>query len=350
MKVFVTGGTGLVGRELLRRLVERGDDVIALVRPFTLGDTERMAALPSRDQIRFVRGELPDDAPLQRAMKGVEIVYHLAGGVEFSGPAELAAATNAGTASVVRAAVARGAGRVVFTSSAAVYGYGHPPAQWPIREDAPLEGTTPYAQSKVAAECQLRLAAREHHIDYVVVRPSGIYSGSAPHIEALVTRVARNRIGALGHAGGTTTQPIDVRDVCDALLLAGANTGRLCRTLNVAGTRHVTQAALIRMIASALFPRIQHSSSQHKPLSVLRYDVGLAEQVLGFRPAVDLERTVSEAVADVMKERPDKHDRSVARHLGRPPGRRRLPPPRAPYAQQRRNGDSAAAVHRGEGQ
>jgi nucleoside-diphosphate-sugar epimerase len=182
-----------------------------------------------------------------------------------------------------------------------VYGFRQPRARWPISEDAPLEGPLAYAKSKIAAERHVRAAARTHDLDYVILRPSVVYSGTAPFFEKLVEHVTRHPLRAAAQTAEATTQPIYARDLCDALVLAGTSRGPLCKTVNAVGAEHVPLRHLIHLIANALgdttFESVPHWA--RRELREIKYDLRGAQEALGFHPTVTLEKGVSEAVAAI---------------------------------------------------
>ena len=147
---LVTGGAGFIGSNLVRRLVAAG----ARVRVFdnlSSGRLENLAGV--EDDIEFVRGDLRDAAAVRAALRGIRHVFHAGALASVQASVDDPATTHAvnvtGTLNVLLAARDAGAERVVFSSSASVYG--DTPAM-PQREDlrpAPLSG---YALSKLAGE------------------------------------------------------------------------------------------------------------------------------------------------------------------------------------------------------
>ncbi|MDQ6645062.1 MAG: NAD-dependent epimerase/dehydratase family protein, partial [Chloroflexota bacterium] len=112
MKVLVTGAAGFLGGHLVDMLVERGDEVRAMVRP--LEDTNRLLNLPG---IELVHGDLTDAASLKRAVQGVQRVYNVAAKTGPWGVEDDYRATNVqGLADLVHASMDAGVSRLVHTS------------------------------------------------------------------------------------------------------------------------------------------------------------------------------------------------------------------------------------------
>ena len=117
-RVFLTGGSGLIGGALAKRLVARGDEVVALAR--SDASARGLEALGAR----VVRGDVLDEAGLEQGMSGCALVYHVAGVNTMcpTDPAALIHVNVRGAEAAVRAAARAGVERVVLTSSAAALG------------------------------------------------------------------------------------------------------------------------------------------------------------------------------------------------------------------------------------
>jgi dihydroflavonol-4-reductase len=168
-RVFVTGGSGVVGGALVERLRARGDEVIALAR------SDASQAALERRGARVVRGDLFDAEALTRGMEGCETVFHVAGVnslcVEDPGP--MLRANVEGPTVVVRAAARAGVPRVVHTSSAATIG--EPPGSVGC-EDTPHRGwyLSTYERSKTEGERAVLEAGRDERVEVVCVNPSSV--------------------------------------------------------------------------------------------------------------------------------------------------------------------------------
>jgi len=226
--VFITGGSGFVGRAVVRHAVEVRSGVRALAR------TDEAAATVSRLGAEPVRATLDSEAALAAGMRGCSSVLHVAGISEICprDAAEMDRVNIDGPATVVRAAARAGIGRVVHTSSAATVGE----HQGEIgRDDTVHRGTflSRYERSKLLGERRAFEAGREHGVDVVSVNPSSVHGpGRTTGSAKLLIRAARSRVALLVR---TWISVVDVDDCARAHLLAEER-GR-------AGQRYVVSAA-----------------------------------------------------------------------------------------------------------
>lgn len=241
MKVLVTGATGFTGGHLARWLVASGHSVRALVR-----DPARGPAL-ARDGVEPCAGDLRDGASLDRALGGVEVVYNVAALYRQAGlPADTYRAVNArAVAEIVARAARGGARRVVHCSTVGVHGdVEHPPAD----EDAPLAPGDVYQETKLEGERLGREAARQHGIELVIARPTGIYGPGDRRLLKLFRGVARRRFVILGD-GEIYYHLTFVDDLCEGFRLCGEVPQAAGRTYILAGGEVTTLNELVKLIA-----------------------------------------------------------------------------------------------------
>jgi nucleoside-diphosphate-sugar epimerase len=177
MRACVTGGTGFLGGALVRRLLDEENFVQILARP-----SPRADELEARGA-QVVRGDLGDPESVARAVRGTEVVYHIAAKVGPPGnKADFFEANLGGTQQVLSACLRERVSRVVYTSSIAVYGLASGGQR--IDEEAPFDEASEsrdyYAQSKIAADEYAISFARKTGLPVVIFRSGHIYGPGKP--------------------------------------------------------------------------------------------------------------------------------------------------------------------------
>ena len=168
-RVFVTGGTGVIGSALVSRLLERGDEVVGLAR------SDASAATLSARGVEVVRGEGDDVDDLTRGMEGCAQAFNVAGvnALCVEDPRPMERMNVGGAVAAVRAAARAGVARLVHTSSAATIG--EPPGTIGT-ERTPHRGwyLSTYERTKTEGERAALAASREVGQDLVLVNPSSV--------------------------------------------------------------------------------------------------------------------------------------------------------------------------------
>lgn len=214
-KAFLTGGTGVVGRPILARLLQDGRPVAALARS---DDSARAVAAMGADP---VRGDLQDVDALAAGMRGCETVFHAAGLNVFCFPApSMLFRVNVGGSRAVLAAAARAAvRRIVYTSSAATLGEERGTVG---REDTPHRGwfLSAYERSKYEAERAVLADAERHGLELVCVNPSSVQGPGRTGGTARLLLAYLN--GRLKVIVDTRVSFLDVADCTEGHVLAEA--------------------------------------------------------------------------------------------------------------------------------
>lgn len=237
MKAMVTGGTGFVGGHLIDRLLADGHEVTALVR-----SPAKAAGLEGRG-VRLVKGDLHDEAALREAVRGQDVVFHVAAMVAARDEAEFFRANREGTANVVRAMeqVAPYA-RLVHVSSLAAAG----PAALGVprtvnHPEAPL---TMYGRSKNAAE----QVVRNSHLPWVIARPPAVYGPRDSDNFLQVFRMVRSGFAPVFGDGSQELSMVYGPDLARALELIGTTPGIESRAYFTNHPEIVSSADLVRRI------------------------------------------------------------------------------------------------------
>jgi dihydroflavonol-4-reductase len=228
---LVTGATGHIGNVLVRKLIERGTRVRALVRP---GKSN-----PALDglEVELCPGDVLDPASLEQAMQGVDVVYHLAAriSIDTSPDPETERVNLEGTHNVIAAARSMQVRRLVYASS--IYAM-HIPEVGMVDESLPFDPAQArgaYDRSKAAASLEI-LKAVETGLDAVIVCPTAVTGPYDFHGSDSGHGIQMNMSSGLKFTVDGAYDFVDVRDVAQGFILA-AERGRTGETYILGGER-----------------------------------------------------------------------------------------------------------------
>jgi nucleoside-diphosphate-sugar epimerase len=324
VKILVTGAAGFLGGHLVDMLVERGDEVRAMVRP-----VENTSHLRTLRGVEVVHGDLTNLESIKKAVQGVQRVYNVAAKTGPWGREEDYHAVNVrGLTDLILAAMDAGVERIVHTSSITVYGH-H--LHGLVTEDHPFHAeNNPYSRTKIAGERLIGDMVRDNGAPVVIVRPGWIYG---PRDQAsfarFVSLVESGKFFFFG-SGNNILPVVYVRDVAQGLIKAGdAGDKFIGRAYTIADDRRVSQAEYLNTIADALgVSRITRSvpytplymagrtaeliwealgrrNAAPPPLTTYgvtllgrdqQFSIARARRELGYEPAYDVRRGVAEGV------------------------------------------------------
>lgn len=304
--ILVTGGGGLLGRAVVRRLVAGCYDVRVHLGPPGCGLASPVSNAPSAEAY------LDDARAWPSLVAGVGAVIHLAGpasvAASFDDPVGHARAHAVGTGVLVTAATAAGVPRFVHVSSAEVYGQ---PDINPVEETAPTRPRSPYAAVKLAAETLVTSLAQRHDFSAVVLRPFSVYGAESPPgslVGALLGQVRRG-LPPLVQDPRPVRDYVHVTDVADAIVRAAAVAPKGACVLNV-GTGVGTSVAELAELLMGLtgragggVGRIPGNRPEGLDILDLVCDPRAAEKALGWRPRVELAEGLRRALAGL--DQPD---------------------------------------------
>lgn len=291
---LVTGGAGFIGSHIVNELVRQGQQVTVLDN-LSGGKLENLAAV--KDKITFIQGDICDFAALLATCKGADYVLHHAALISVAEsmqkPQETAEINVQGTVNVLEAARQCGAKRVVFASSAAVYGTR---PELPYKETTPVDCQSPYAWSKqVGAElCQLYTKA--YGLEAVALRYFNVFgTGQNPNsayaavIAKFMQLAAENKPLGIDWDGLQSRDFVSVKDVVQANLLAAIK-GVPGEIYNVASGRTYTLLELADTIEKVSGRKLERVSRPKRPGDVHESSADISKiRAIGYAPTVTLE-------------------------------------------------------------
>ena len=257
--ILLTGGAGFIGSHLARHLLQEDDlEHLIILDKLSLTGNRSNLALPEQDpRCQFVQGDVCDSALVDKLITEHSItgILHLAAEshVERStiDPSDFITTNIQGTAILLEAARKHNLS-LLHCSSAGVYG--STPSPEKVKEDAPLQPTSPYAASKASADLLCLAATNTHQVDAVITRCTTNY-GPRQHLEELVPKFTQlalrdEPIPILGN-GLHIRDWIHVDDHCEGLLAAWRR-GKSGQVYHFAGHRERTHIGMARSILNAL--------------------------------------------------------------------------------------------------
>jgi UDP-glucose 4-epimerase len=294
-RVLVTGGAGFIGSNLVRALLERGDDVRVLDN-FSTGNRANLDEL----DVEIVEGELRSYERVHNAVRGTELVYHLGalGSVPRSvqDPLTSSAVNVEGTLNVLLAARDEGVRRVVFSSSASVYGSSH---VMPTSEDAAPDPVSPYGVAKLAAERYCVSFSRVYEsFESVVLRYFNVFgprqspfSQYAAAVPLFITRIAAGDEIDIYGDGEQSRDFTFVGNVVDATIRAGDAEGANGEIFNVAAGSPASVNEVAATIGELVGRAVRRRELPRRAgdLRDSWADLTKSKAILGYEPAIGLE-------------------------------------------------------------
>lgn len=293
---LITGSSGFIGSRLVRSFQSKNRIRLLDRKP------------PSKvfDNVRFIEGDIRNQATVDRAVAGSDTVFHLAGLVDVAESVETPKTSHSinatGTLNVLEAARKHDA-RVVIASSAAVYGH---PETTPIAESATLEPTSPYGLDKLAADQYARLYHDLYGLETVALRYFNVYGPGqdggdyAGVIETFLEQAANDDPITVHGDGGQTRDFVHVDDVVKANRLA-AETDAVGTAYNVGTGESVRIDRLAERIRSLTnsSSEITHTEPREGEIRHSCADVTRAREQLGYEPAISIDEGLETLVRSV---------------------------------------------------
>lgn len=299
MRVVVTGGAGFIGSALVHAMVSAGAE-ITIIDDLSTGSMANVHPAAAFRRVDIMDPELADVIAHARP----EVVMHLAAQVSVA--ASIAdpdfdwRINVEGTRAVAEASVAAGARRMLFTSSAAVYGE---PRELPLTESSPTDPAVPYGRSKLAGEAVMAKVLRPAGVDFACLRLANVYGprqraeGEGGVVAEFASRMAAGVKPTIFGAGTQTRDFIYVADVVSAFVAMAEYEGALAAE-GVSGPAYnvsTGRATSVNMLAEALrmalrFPGdIERAPARDGDVEASLLSPEKAEAAVGWHAGVELQ-------------------------------------------------------------
>ena len=298
MKVVVTGGAGFIGSNLVKQLLHDRHEVTVLD---NLSSGYRTNLEPFAE-IRFIEGDIRDEHAVSEAIRGAEVVFHLAASVgnkrSIDHPIMDAEINVIGTLRILEAARRAGARKIVTSSSAGIFGE---LKTIPIREDHPAEPDSPYGCTKLCGEKECIAYSKLYDLEAICLRYFNVYGPNQRFdaygnvIPIFAFKMLRGEPLTIFGDGEQTRDFVNVRDVVQANIRA-ANAGGISGAFNIGSGGRITINRLVAHLrdASGITPEVQHGSPRPGDVRHSLADITAARKAFGFEPSVSLEEGLKE--------------------------------------------------------
>ena len=298
-RALVTGGAGFIGSHLVDRLVAAGHRVCVV------DDLSTGSASNVPPEARLQRLDICDPVSLGEVLAGFrpEVVFHAAAQTDvrrsIREPDFDARVNVLGALNVLRAAAAAGARRIVYASSAAVYG---DPERLPVSEADPTRPISEYGASKLAFEHYLSAYAAHGRIEHVVLRFANVYGprqrgdGEAGVVAIFTQRMIAGEPVTIFGDGAKTRDYVYVGDVVEAAMRAAAGPSGV--VANVGWGREVSDRELFGAVAAATGYGKQptHAADRRGDIARICLDPAVAQRAWDWRASMPLAEGVRRVV------------------------------------------------------
>jgi len=315
MKIAVTGGAGYIGSTLVKMLADKGHGVVS-VDNLSLGDYSYLRSQGLGGRAEFVEGDIRDIELLKRSFRGADAVAHLAAipGLVLCAerPEEAVSVNIYGTQTVLEAASRLGIRRVVFCSSAAVYGT---PVKLPVTEEHRLRPLNLYGVTKLAGEKIMDTYFDSCGMETVNLRFGnvfgvGLYTRWSTVIPKFVRQGMEGQPLTIYGDGNSSRDFVHVEDICQALTLALTKEGVGGEAYNVGGEA-ISIGSLSKIVSTEVEKAtgrrvgVTHMPPRPGETREFSYNLRKIEECLGYRPGWDIEKGVIQLITYYRSQRPD---------------------------------------------
>lgn len=301
--VLVTGGAGFIGSHLIDRLIADGYRVRVLDNLST-GNLRNIRTHLAKKRFRFIKGDITNPSTLKRAVKGVQVVFHEAAQISvsnsFRDPSQTSEINTTGTLRLLEASAECGVRRLIYASSASIYGK---QGSERIREDATPRPMSPYAISKLAAENYCSIFNKLNKLETVSLRYFNVYGPrqSVNQYAGVITlfqdRVRRNKPPIIYGDGKQTRDFVHVLDIVEANMLAMNSKRAAGEVFNIGTGQRTSILALAKVIIQASKNRKLRPIYRPARQGDIKHgyaDIGKARSYLGYSPRITLRDYLAE--------------------------------------------------------
>ena len=253
-KILVTGADGFIGSHLVEKLMDDGCEIRAFVYYNSFNSWGWLDTLPKEKlkNIEIFAGDIRDPNGVRQAMKGVDLVYHLAALIaipySYHSPDNYVDTNIKGTLNILQAAREFNTQRILVTSTSEVYGT----AQFvPITELHPRQPQSPYSATKIGADCIAESFYRSFDMPITIVRPFNTYGprqSARAVIPTIITQLLSGKAEIKLGATHPTRDLLFVKDTVSGFVEISKSSSLIGEDVNIATSTEISVGDLANMI------------------------------------------------------------------------------------------------------
>jgi NAD dependent epimerase/dehydratase len=307
-KILVTGSEGFIGSHLVERLIEKGARVKALVQYNSFNRWGWIDTFPEniKQELEIFLGDVREFDNIKKAVKGQEVVFHLAALIaipySYLSPAAYIKTNIEGTMNVMQACLDFEVSKVVHTSTSEVYGTAR---YVPMDENHPLQAQSPYAASKIGADKIVESLNLSSGLPAATIRPFNTYGprqSARAVIPAIISQIISHKdsmkLGSLLPIRDFTY----VMDTVDGFIKAAEIDKSNGQTINLGNNNEISIGELLDKIIHLTGSKItlktdeERMRPQKSEVERLRCDNKKAMEILGWSPTYDIDAGLKETI------------------------------------------------------
>ena len=318
-KILVVGGAGFIGSHIVDQLLAENPAEVRVFENLVRGKKHNIANSLKDPRVKLIEGTITDFPALQKAAEGVDGVFHLAAlwlGECVNEPRKAIEVNVVGTFNVMEAARLAGVKRIVYSSSASVYGNA---LSTPMTEEHPFNNRTMYGATKIAGEQFFRAYNETHKQQYVGMRYMNVYGPRMDYkgtyvsvIMKVLDRIEQGLPPVIHGDGSQTYDFVHVEDVARCNIL-GMKADCADEFFNVGmGTSTTINELVQKLLALTGSPlKPEYHPQQHIFVTSRLGSIDKAQKLLGFRASVQLDAGLKSVVEWRMKDSNWKQSRAA---------------------------------------
>lgn len=295
-KILVTGADGFIGSHLTEELQKSGCNVRAFVLYNSFNSWGWLDYMPKplQDNLEIFSGDIRDPHGIKAAMKGCEVVIHLAALIaipySYHSPDTYVDTNIKGTLNILQAARTLGIEKVVHTSTSEVYGTAR---YTPINEEHPLQGQSPYSATKIAADQMALAFHNSFDTPVAIIRPFNTYGPRQSARAVIPTVVTQIASGQRKIKLGSTHPTRDfnyVKDTVKGFISVAESDASVGKVINIGSNYEISIGKLVGLIAEIMQVKVEIQTEQQRlrpeksEVERLWADNSLAKKLLGWEP------------------------------------------------------------------